>query len=106
MEYNVVLPRKGSRPEVISTTITNQNTWFVERSSLMRKKCGFTISRSAKYKFLTGIYEGCKLQGRVFFDVPGSYIYLNCILSNIFSIVLYCSIPLKMLIIINSGLLP
>ena len=41
------------------------------------------------------------------FDVSGRYIYLNCILAsnNFFSKVLYCSIPLKRLIIINSGLL-
>ena len=51
MEYNVVLPRKGSRTEVISTAITNQNTWFIERSSLMRKKCGIPIIKSEKYTF-------------------------------------------------------
>ena len=59
IEYNVVLPRKGSRTEAISKAVTNQNTWFIERSSLMRKKFGIPISRSEKYKFFTGIYEGC-----------------------------------------------
>ena len=85
-----------------STSITNQNTWFVERSSLMQKKCRIPITIRRKIQVFHLNLRW--LQGRVFFDVPGSYIYLNCIISNICSIGLCFSIPLNFFII-NSGLL-